>query len=305
MPVRWVRERPSSRAARRGSSWLSQWRFETRALVRSLPFILILAFGLLNILANMGQLDLMLGTPVWPVTHLMLLAIQAGYSFLLVVIITFYAGEMVWRDRSLRFEGVVDAMPTPTWVPLLAKLGALWVAAAVFIAAGMVGLSGFQLFHGHTRLEPGLYAQGLVVELLPYMATAALALFFQAVVNQKFVGYLLMVLYLISSGVLGALHFDHYLYRFAAVPGCALLGHEPLGPLCGAGRLVQRLLGVWRRGARVPVMGSLGAWLRHRVAVAVEAGARADCGAPGNGLLRCCSLALSQPARSSTTTPTS
>ena len=53
---------------------------------------------------------------------------------------------------------------------------------------------------------------------MPYLATAALALFFQAVVNQRFVGYLLMVLYLISSGVLRALHFDHYLYRFAGVP---------------------------------------------------------------------------------------
>ena len=259
VPMRWVRQRPRVAGGMAWKQWLSQWRFETRALVRSLPFVLILAFGLLNILANMGQLDLMLGTPVWPVTHLMLLAIQAGYSFLLVVIVTFYAGEMVWRERSLRFEGVVDAMPTPTWVPLLAKLGALWVAAAVFIAAGMVGLSGFQLFHGHTRLEPGLYAQGLIVELLPYMSTAALALFFQAVVNQKFVGYLFMVLYLISSGVLGALHFDHYLYRFAAVPGA------PYSDMNRWGHYVAPVAWFnvyWAFGAGVLVCLSLAAWVR-------------------------------------------
>ena len=61
---------------------------------------------------------------------------------------------MVWRDRTLRIEGVVDAMPMPTWMPPLAKLGALWVAAAIFIAAGMMGLAGFQLSQGYTRLEP-------------------------------------------------------------------------------------------------------------------------------------------------------
>ena len=259
VPARWFRARPTFTGRTPWSQLLSHWRFETRTLLRSLPFVLILAFGLINILANMGQMDLMLGTPVWPVTHLMLMAIQAGYSFLLVLIITFYAGEMVWRDRALRFDGVVDAMPVPTWVPLLAKLFALWVAAAVFIAAGMLGLSGFQLFHGHTRLEPGLYAQGLVVELLPYMATAALALFFHAVVNQKFVGYLLMVLYLISSGVLRALHFDHYLYRFAGVPGA------PYSDMNGWGHYVAPVVWFnvyWALGSGVLVCLAYAAWVR-------------------------------------------
>ena len=54
-----------------------------------------------------------------------------GMSFLLIIIITFFAGEMVWRERSLRLEGVVDALPVPTWVPLAGEALALWAAAAV------------------------------------------------------------------------------------------------------------------------------------------------------------------------------
>ena len=215
-PNDWQRRLPPQPAPMR--QWLPLARFETRMVLRSLPFLLILAFGLINVLANMGQLDVMLGTPVWPLTYLMLLAVQAGYGFLLVLIVTFYAGEAVWRDRHARIDGVVDSTPVATWMLPLAKLVALSVAAVVFVAVGMIGLAGFQIAHGYTRLEPGLYAQGLVVEMLPYLATAALALFLQALVNQRFVGYLLMVLYLVSSGVLSALHFDHYLYRFAGVP---------------------------------------------------------------------------------------
>ena len=49
----------------------------------------------------------------------------------------------------------------------------------------MLGLMGFQLFHGYTHLEPRLYAEGFVVELVPFLLTAALALFFQVVVNQS------------------------------------------------------------------------------------------------------------------------
>ena len=229
-PVPLVAEPPTSETGRRirrapdfasVTAWAqlrSQFRFETKATVLGIPFLLILAFGLINVISNLGYLDLMLGTPVWPVTYLMLLAVRAGYSFLLVLIVTFYAGELVFRERALKLDGVIDATPSPVWVPLLAKLLALFTAAFVFIAAGMLGLMGFQLSKGYTRLEPFLYAQGFVVEGVPFLLTAVLAVFLQVAINQKWAGYLAMVLYLVSNGVLTALHFDHYLYRYAGVP---------------------------------------------------------------------------------------
>jgi len=196
----------------------SQFRLELRAVVLSVPFLLMLAFSLINVIANMGQLDLMLGTPVWPVTYLMLLAVRAGYSFLLIVIVTFYAGEAVWRERSLKLDGVCDATPAPSAVPLLAKLLALWAACFVFMLAGVAGLAGYQLSHGYTRLQPLLYAQGLVVETLPFLLAAVLAVALQVALNHKLLGYLAMVLYLVSGAALDALHFDHFLYRYGEVP---------------------------------------------------------------------------------------
>ena len=216
--IAWTPRRPGFAG---GTSWrqfLGALTFESRTVVLGVPFLLILAFGLINVLANIGYLDLMMGTPVWPVTYLILVAVRAGYSFLLNIILTFYAGEMVWRERNLRLEGIVDALPAPTWIRLLAKLGALWAAVFVFIAAGMIGLAGYQLSRGFTHLEPALYLQGLLVEAMPFLLVAALALFFQVLANQKFVGYLLMVLYLVWTGVAPTLHFDHYLYRFAETP---------------------------------------------------------------------------------------
>jgi ABC-type transport system involved in multi-copper enzyme maturation permease subunit len=211
-----IRKTPAFGPGTSRAQLASQFRVEARAVIGRLPFLLILAFGLTNILANISfQLERMLGTPTWPVTHLMLVAVSSGYSFFLVVILTFYAGETVWRERNARLDGVLDASARPTWVPLAAKVLALWAAVGVFIGAGMLGLAGFQLFHGYTRLEPLLYAQGFVVESLPYWWMATLALFLQAVIDRKLVGYLVMVLYLISSMALSALHFEHNLYRYA------------------------------------------------------------------------------------------
>jgi hypothetical protein len=82
----------------------------------------------------------------------------------------------------------------------------------------MVGLAGFQLSHGYTKLEPLLYLQGLVVELVPFLLTAVLAFFLQVVLDHRLAGYLVMIVYLVGRGALGALHFDHHLYRYAGVP---------------------------------------------------------------------------------------
>ena len=250
--------RPSLERRRGGSSYL-QLRLEIRAVVWSLPFVLILAFGVINVLANIGYLDVMMGTPVWPVTHLMLLAIRAGYSFLLIVIVTFFAGEVVWRERNQRLDDLLDALPVPTWTPVLAKLAALWAAVVVFIAAGMLALAGFQLSKGYTHLEPLLYVQGFFVEAVPYLLIAALALFFQVVARRKLVGYLLMVLYLVSNVALGTVHFEHYLYRYAGSPAA------PYSDMNGWGHFTSPLFWFnlyWALGAAILVCLAYGGWVR-------------------------------------------
>ncbi len=213
-----LRVRPTFTRATPWRQLQAQVLLEARLVVFRAPFLVILALGLANMLANMGYLELMLGTPVWPVTHLMLLAISSGYSFLLILVLVLYGGESVWRARDARMDGVLDAAPVPTWTAPAAKAVALWLASGVFIAAGMLALAGYQLAHGYTNLEPRLYAQGFVVEIVPFLQVAVLALCIQAIVNQKYVGYLLMAVYVVSTGVLRAFRFDHHLYRFASTP---------------------------------------------------------------------------------------
>ncbi len=264
--------RPSFGAGTTLRQLASQLRLELRAVLLSVPFLLMLAFSLINVIANMGQLDLMLGTPVWPVTYLMLLAIRAGYSFLLIVIVTFYAGEAAWRERSLKLDGVLDAAPTPRFVPLLAKLLALWAACVVFMLAGVVALAGFQLAHGYTRLEPLVYAQGLLVETLPFLLAAVLAIALQVALNHKLLGYLAMVLYLVSGVALDALHFEHFLYRYGEVP------RGPYSDMNGWGHFAAPMLWFnvyWCLAAGMLVCLSYLGWIRgaetgfrHRLAEA-------------------------------------
>lgn len=53
------------------------------------------------------------GTAIYPVTSQRLSALQGSYSFLLIIIVLFYAGELVWKERGAKINEVTDAMPMP------------------------------------------------------------------------------------------------------------------------------------------------------------------------------------------------
>lgn len=192
--------------------------FDTKAVLRSMPFLILLAFGLLNFLGGSPAMDNTFGTPVYPVTALMMESMQGSYQFLLVIIVAFYAGDVLWRERAARIASVADALPVPNWVPLLAKLGAVTAVVIAFMAIGVLGAMGYQLWHGYSNLEPLLYLQAGFIDAWPFVLMGVLALFLHVVSNHKFIGYLLLILVLLSQIVLSQIGYEHNLYIYAGAP---------------------------------------------------------------------------------------
>ena len=87
-------------------------RLEVVSVLKSAPFVVMLAFAAINILMAVSFSERMFGTKVLPVTHLMLETLDSTYLFMLVIIVTFYAGEMIWRERKLKAADVYDALTT-------------------------------------------------------------------------------------------------------------------------------------------------------------------------------------------------
>src|SRR3546814_411336 len=152
---------------------------------------------------------LVYGTATLPVTAQMLDMIGGGMSLFLIIIITFYAGEMVWRERSMRVAEATDAYAAPDWVPLAAKMTALSGVVAVVLVACALFTICYQLVDGYTNIEPLLYAKGLGLQLVSFVLMAALAVFFQVATGNMFVGYVLMIAYLVLRVVVGMYDFDN------------------------------------------------------------------------------------------------
>ena len=215
----------------------AQFAFDTLSVLRGAPFLIMLALGLANLLGAFMLSGQIYGTATWPVTNQVLDSIQSGFQWLLYIIIIFYAGELVWRERSQRSAEVSDAFPVPDWVPLTAKLGALLAVIVVFLLVGAAVGIGWQLSHGYTHLEPGLYLATLALQAVPFALLAVLAVFLQVLSNNKFLGYLLSIVWLVMSAIgFDLLHWEQHLYNYGTTPGA------PYSDLNGYGHFLKGVL---------------------------------------------------------------
>ncbi|MEO5628704.1 MAG: M1 family aminopeptidase, partial [Thermomonas sp.] len=88
------------------------------------------------------------------------------------------------------------------------------VIVVVLVACSLFTM-GYQLVEGYRNLEPLLYAKGLLLQLVPFVLMAALAVFLQVLSGNKFVGYVLMIGFLISRAAMGFWDLDHVLYNYS------------------------------------------------------------------------------------------
>jgi len=197
-------------------------RMETRRIIRSAPFLIILAMGVLNVIGVATTVDEQRGTATYPVTHVMLSAVQSAYLLFAFIILVLYSGELIWRDRALNYAEVSDALPVRDGVIWGARLTSLCLVVLLMLLVGTFAGFGFQAWNGYYNFEIDLYLKGVFLEIgIPFLQIAVLALLAQVLTTNRYAGFLLMLLYFISFPILQAIDLDHRLYWYANSPGAA------------------------------------------------------------------------------------
>ena len=191
--------------------------FELGLLFRGAAFWVLLLVIIGNTIAALMLGGRSYGVPVWPRTFAVIGGVQDSLSFLPIIVAIYYAGEAVWRDRERRIHEIIDATSLPNWgfsVPKTVAVGAVLVAliAVSTMASAML----YQISKG-VPVDP---LKWLAWFLAPYgiylIHIAVLAVFVQALCPNKFVGWAVMIVYLVATTSAGALGFEHPLYTYAA-----------------------------------------------------------------------------------------
>jgi ABC-2 type transport system permease protein len=217
-----------------GDSWrelISLTRLQFSETVKNVFFgVLVLAGALMDIFSAYG-LDSPLATPVYPVTWRMLELGGDGFSLFVLAIIIFYSGELVWRERDAQLNQIMDALPVRRWVLFGSKLLALMLVQVLLVLMVMVCGVFVQVLHGYHHFEFGLYLTDLFAhQLISFWILCAIAMLVHTVVNHKYIGHFVMVLYLIVRIVLPQMNLEDYLYRLGQSPRVIFSDMNGYGP---------------------------------------------------------------------------
>nr|MBA3915685.1 ABC transporter permease [Terriglobales bacterium] len=211
--------------------FFSLTRIQFSETVRNIFFVVLLMAGWGFAVATALGVNSPRQTPVYPLTMLMVQFAGAGFVIFALVIITFYSGELIWRERDAGLDQIMDAMPVQRWVLFTSKLAALMLVQVVLVC--VIGVAGMtvQLLSGYHRFEFGLYAKQLFgIYLIRFWILSVLALLVHTVINNKYLGHFVMVLYYIVTFAMGLAGLQHFLYRFGQTPPFVYSDMNKFGP---------------------------------------------------------------------------
>lgn len=136
------------------------------------------------------------------------------------LLLVFFAGELVWRDREAGMGDIQAALPGSEWPPFIGRFLALGLLLAAFLLMLCVSGMVVQTVLGYTDFEIGLYLTTLLGLQLPeYLLFALLALVIHVIVNEKYIGHLIAVVsYVFVAALAPMLGLEHRLLIFGGAP---------------------------------------------------------------------------------------
>jgi len=185
---------------------------DLKSVFKSLPFIAVLIMWLFILFSELYATVVSggeYGVSMYPFTNHLIELIIAPLTLFSLILIVFYSAEIVWRERSLNFNLIVDVTPVKNWVFFLSKFTALVFLPFMLITIGIVTCIAFQLALGYSNFEFGLYASLYYHYGLQLVIFSMIALFINSLAKNKYmamgmVG--LIVIACLKSEILGLEH---------------------------------------------------------------------------------------------------
>ena len=185
------------------------------SVCKQTSFWAIVICGMIIILVNSVNLGTVYGVDSYPATYFIVEELQETSFYFFVIILVFYSGELIWKERTAKLNLIYDASPMSDFLNLAGKyLGLILIYVVLIISLIISGII-FQTINGYYNYDLQVYFYGFFLEILPFLALFTLIAFFaQVITNQKFVGILVVLMFFILNGALALFGMDHDLYFF-------------------------------------------------------------------------------------------
>lgn len=185
------------------SQFISFFKLNFYSILRSTTFKILFIISILMLVLTMWGGFEYFGLKSYPVTYKMMEAAGGIASFFVLIILVFFSGELVWRDRGSHINEVIDTTPHNSLISLAAKTLSLICLSSIlnflFILISVL----YQLANGYTNFELGVYLQDFLFSSLPtYIIWSAVLIFIQVLINSKYIAYFVSIIMLFFTGIL-------------------------------------------------------------------------------------------------------
>ncbi|GHA56324.1 ABC transporter permease/M1 family aminopeptidase [Pontibacter akesuensis] len=147
------------------------------------------------------------------------------------ILINYYAGELVWREREAGLDKISHTMPVSEWSLFLGNFLGLALIMGVWL--GFLLLAGviIPMTMNYPTVEVGVLLKVLFgIQLTNYLLFALLALVVHVLVNQKYLGHLVMLLVYLAMVFAAKIGIEHNLLLYASDPGWSYTDMRGFGP---------------------------------------------------------------------------
>lgn len=191
--------------------------FYFKQVLKSVPFQAMVLCGFALLIINSFYIGTTFGVTTFPTTYLMLELITGGFSLFFLIILVTYAGELVWKERDARMNLIYDALPISDFIGLVAKfIGMMLVYVVLIFLLIIFGIT-VQALKGYYEFNIGVYLTTLFTDTFSFLLLfTLLALFIQVMVNHKFIGYAVTIIFFISLTALELWGVEHDLFQFGS-----------------------------------------------------------------------------------------
>jgi aminopeptidase N len=245
-------------------------RLDMAQVFRSPAYFVLLVLGLIHSVLGLHALNPMWGTSSLPVTRLMIDLLNGSFTLIPLIVAIYYSSELVWLERNHDIHEIIGASAIPDWAYALPKTLAVALVLVSTLLVGLVAAIAIQTFHAYTNFEIDKYLLWYVLpNTADYVLIGILAVFVQVISPHKFVGWGIMLLFVVSRSVLPQLGLDDHLYTYGQGPTVPLSdmngqGHFWIGAWSfraywAAFALLLLVLShvLWRRGAETRLLPRL------------------------------------------------
>ncbi|SNR56513.1 ABC transporter permease/M1 family aminopeptidase [Lutibacter flavus] len=243
-------------------AFIALLKVELKSVFRSLPFIAVLLMWLFIVFSELYSTVISggeYGVSVYPFTNQLINLIVNPLTIFSLILIVFYSSEIVWKERSLNFNLIIDATPVKNWVFFLSKFSALLLLPIILITSGILICMAFQIGLGYTNFEFSLYAALFYHNGLQLAVFCMIALFVNSLVKNKYMGmgiFGLIVILCLKADMLG---FQHPLTSLGFMPE---VSYSNMNGFSGATNLFNHLAIYWLALGLMLVLISFKIWNR-------------------------------------------